>query len=325
MNQDPPQVRLLSRPEGEILVNLARCTMATRCRDLDAFAYGEANDVRLVECGNGLQLAYIGILPERRLLLETLYGFVALKNGVPIGYGTNTVLFGSSEVAFTIFDTFRAAEAALIFAHTLATARHLFAADTFVIDPYQLGEDNDDALRSGAWWFYQKMGFRPRETTAQRIMRQELKRMKANPGHRSSESTLKKLAAAGLFLTLGQHRNDVLGAPTLANVGLRITRYLAERFGFDRAKATRTCSAEASRLLGLRSLRGLSAGERLAWKRWAPLLMILPGAKRWRPHDKRALVEVVRAKGGTRESDYLRHFDRHRPLRRAIRSLAEEE
>lgn len=325
VNQDPPRVRLLPRGEGERLVDLARCTLATRSRDLDAFAYGEANDVRLVECGNGLQLAYIGMLPERRLLLETVYGFLALKNGVPVGYGTNTVLFGSSEVAFTVFDTFRAGEAAVVFAQALATAKHLFGADTFVIDPYQLGADNDDALRSGAWWFYQKLGFRPREAGARRIMQRELKRMKADPRHRSSVATLKKLATADVFLSLGERRNDVLGVLPLANVGLCITRYLAECFGFDRAKATRTCSAEALKLLNLRSLRGFSAGERLAWRRWAPLLVVLPGVERWRRHDKRALAGVVRAKGGKRESDYVRRFDRHRHLRRAIRSLAEGE
>ena len=53
--------------------------------------------------------------------------------------------------------------------------------------------------------------------------------------------------------------------------------------------------------------------------------MILSGLKRWRSQDKRALVEVVRAKGGRRESDYARRFDRHRRLRRAIRTLAERE
>mgnify|MGYP006270346331 CR=1 FL=1 len=36
-------------------------------------------------------------------------------------------------------------------------------ADAFTIYPYQLGHENDEALRSGAWWFYQKSGFRPRD------------------------------------------------------------------------------------------------------------------------------------------------------------------
>ena len=49
----------------------------------------------------------------------------------------------------------------------------------------------------------------------------------------------------------------------------------------DRERAARTCAREAARLLGVRTLRGFSAGERLAWERWALLVMILPGVARW--------------------------------------------
>ena len=47
----------------------------------------------------------------------------------------------------------------------------LFGADAFMIPPYQLGAGNDEALKSGAWWFYQKMGFRPRARAATVLMR----------------------------------------------------------------------------------------------------------------------------------------------------------
>ena len=52
---------------------------------------------------------------------------------------------------------------------------------------------------------------------------------------------------------------------------------------------------------------------------------ILPGVERWSGTDKRALVKVIRAKGGRRESDFVRRFDGHRRLRRAVLQLAEEE
>ena len=39
----------------------------------------------------------------------------------------------------------------------------MFGSDTFAIYPYQLGHENDEGLDSGAWWFYYKLGFRPRE------------------------------------------------------------------------------------------------------------------------------------------------------------------
>jgi len=321
----PLSIRMIPPREGQYLIDLARSAMATRSRDLDAFAYGDKNDVRLVNCGEGLQFAYIGVIPERRFLLETLYGFLMLKNGVPVGYGTNTSLFGSSEVAYTVFDSFRAGEAASMYGRVIGITRHMFGIDTFMIDPYQLGHENDDALNTGAWWFYQKLGFRPHEADLLRIMRREIKRMKANPNHRSSITTLKKLAATDVFLHLDKPRDDVLGVLPLANVGLRIMQYLADRFGFDRRRALTTCSREAAKLLGVRSLRGFSAGQRLAWERWSPLILILPEVGRWRRQDKRELAAVARAKGGRQETEYLLRFDRHQRLRRAIRTLAESD
>ena len=40
--------------------------------------------------------------------------------------------------------------------------------------------------------------------------------------------------------------------------------------------------------------------------------------------EKSALVEVIRAKGGMRESDFVTRFDAHSKLRGAIRALAHE-
>ncbi|MEE8384913.1 MAG: hypothetical protein V3S01_03240, partial [Dehalococcoidia bacterium] len=74
MARPPLPSRALPPRQGEKLIDLARSTMATRSRDLDAFAYGSKHDVRLLDCGHGLQFAYIGVVPERRFLLETLYG-----------------------------------------------------------------------------------------------------------------------------------------------------------------------------------------------------------------------------------------------------------
>ncbi len=318
----PKAIRAASAREGGQLVDLARSAMATRSRDLDAFAYGDPRDVRLADCGDGLVFALIGVAPERRFLLETLYGFLMLKNGVPVGYGTYTGLFGSAEVAYTVFDTFRSGEAAAMYGRVLAIGRHVFGLDVFMVDPYQLGHENDDAIASGAWWFYQKLGFRPREAALLQVMRREQRRMKTNRKHRSSAATLRKLSACNVYLHLGRARDDVVGLLPLGNIGLCITAYLAKRFGHDRRLAEATCARQAASLLGLRSLRALSAGERLAWNRWGPLILVLPRLDRWPREDRQALASIVRAKGGRRESEYLARFDQHRRLRKAIATLA---
>jgi hypothetical protein len=319
----PVSVRAVGRAGGQRLIDLAREAMVTRGRDLDVFEYGSPEDVRLVDCGDGLRFACIGAIPERRLLLEAVYGLLTLKNGVPTGYVLVSALFGSSELAFNVFETFRGGESGRIYGRVLAIARHLFGADTFTIFPYQLGGyGNPEALKSGAWWFYQKLGFRPRDAGVRTLMDDELLRTKRDPSHRSSIATLKKLAAENLYFHAGTQREDVIGILDLPEVGLKVTDAVAKRFGADREAAARASSREAMALVEIRTLAGWSAGERLAWERWAPLVCILPGISRWSPSQKRSLAKVVKAKGGRRESEFVRLFDAHRPLRRAIRALA---
>jgi hypothetical protein len=318
----PVAVREVSVREGRRLIDLAREAMTTRQRDLDAFANADPRDVRLVEVGSGLRFACYGLLPERRLLLECSYGMIMLKNGVPFGYALASTLFRSTEVAYNIFDSFRGGEAAWVFGRLLATIRHLFGTEVFAIDPFQLGYGNKEGLASGAWWFYYKLGFRPRDREIRRVLRGELEQMKIDLGHRSTPATLEQLAADYSFFYLGRQRDDVLGRVFLGNIGLEISHYLAQRFGGERERGLEVCSREAMDLLGLRTLAGFSAGERLAWERWSPLVLILPGVERWSSANRRALVRVVRAKGGRQESDFVRRFDRHPQLSQALLQLA---
>ena len=324
VRKPPLRMRLLSPREGQRLVDTAVEAMITRARDLDAFAYGNKNDVRLVDCGQGLQFVCIGQIPERRLMLETVYGFLTIKNGVPIVYVLASSLFNSSEIAYNVFETYRGAEAAHIFGRVLAMARHLFGAEAFSIDPYQLGHDNTEGLKSGAWWFYYKLGFRPEDQDVRRLLRSELRHMRRDLRHRSSLATLQKLSSEPMFLYLNGGKRDVLAKIPIGELGLRISRLLAGRFGADREKGIRTLSREAAKLLGVRAQQSWSVGERQAWERWSPLILTLPGISHWKPGEKRALVKVVRAKGGRRESDFVTLFDSHRRLRRAILKLVLE-
>jgi hypothetical protein len=321
LRRPPLSIRAVSPRQAQSLIDLAREAMVTRKRDLDVFAYGDPRDVRLVDCGDGLEFACIGAIPERRLLLESVYGYLTLKNAVPIGYVLTASLYRSAEIAYNVFETYRGTEAGLVYGRLLAMTRSMFGADTFMIPPYQLGEGNDEALDSGAWWFYRKLGYAPRDPAAIQIMRGEERAMRSDPAHRSSRATLAKLARANLFFHHGPRRDDALGVMPLPNVGLHALRYVAERFGGDRERATEVCSREAARMLGVAQAR-LTPGERLAFQRWSPLVMILPGIGRWSLAERRAAAAVIPAKGGRRESDFVLAFDRHRKLRRALVTLA---
>lgn len=318
----PRAVREVAAGEAERLIDLTREAMVTRSRDLYAFKYADPRDVRMLDYGDGLQFVAMGLRPENRLMLDTVYGFLTTMNGVPIGYVLSSSYFNSTEVAYNVFDTFRGGEAGRVYGKVLAMMRHLFATDAFTVDPYQLGHDNDEGLQSGAWWFYYKLGFRPLDGRVKQLVRRELARMRREPGYRSSLDTLQELSSVSMYFYLGRPREDVRGLLPLENIGLAVTRRLARRFGADREEGLRVCAREAAELLGCRSFRGWTASERQAWNRWAPLVTTLPGVGRWSTAERRALVDVIKAKGGRREDAYTRKLDRHTKLRRALQSLA---
>jgi hypothetical protein len=320
--EEPRAVRALSPAEGQRLIDLSREAMITRARDLDIFMHGDARDVRLVDFGDGLQFACIGAFPDKRLLLEAVYGFLTLQNGIPIGYVLASAFMGSSEIAYNVFETYRGGESGRVFGKVMAMVRHLFGSDAFTLDPYQLGLGNTEGLQSGAWWFYYKMGFRPHDAEVRRLVRRETAAMKRNPKHRSSTALLERLAAKPVFYYANGERRDVLGRIDLGAIGLAVSRGLARRAGGDREAGLRGASEEARQRLGVRSFSGWSRGERLAWERWAPLVVLLPDLSRWSLREKRDLVRVVRAKGGRRESEFVHGFDGHRRLRRAVLRLA---
>ena len=237
----PRSVRNVSRRRGEQLIDLAREAMVTRGRDLDAFAYGDPRDVRLIHDGDGLSWAMIGLTPERRPPIRTTYGFLTMRNGVPIGYVQADVLWRCVDLAFNTFETFRGHDSAHVLARTMAMLRRQFDANSFTLEPYQLGDGNEEGVESGAWWFYFKLGFRPRNPEIRRLVKSELEKIQREPRYRSSPATLRKLAKDYLYLDRPGARAPVW--PRLAELALRLDEWSSE----DRSVLDAVLAAKAGR------------------------------------------------------------------------------
>ena len=298
--------------------------MVTRQRDLDAFVWADPRDVRLVDCGAGLQFVLIGCVPARRFLLESMYGLLTLKNGVPIGYALASGLMQYAEVAYNVFETFRGGEAAFVYGRLLATMRWLFDARAYTIHPYQLGDGNDEGLDSGAWWFYYKLGFRPRARRAKALVAREVARIARIPriGRRAGRSR-----TSSVIVSTGHHRRS----PQRAR---RATASRPHRTCRSRVRCRSDSATDRERAVaGVRGRGGDAAGRRALeatrcpaneWRgragpRWSPSCQALP---EWPAADRRELADVIRAKGGRYESDYVRKFDAHARLRSAVVALS---
>ena len=121
---------------------------------------------------------------------------------MPVSYGGGWCLFETLEFGFNVFESFRQGESAWILGQVLRAYHQVFRMRTVVVDPYQLGADNLEALRSGAFYFYQHLGFRPRSDTVRRqILEEELGKIARDRRYRSPLPILRRLAREEACLT----------------------------------------------------------------------------------------------------------------------------
>jgi hypothetical protein len=309
----PRNIRRMRAPEAAALLRLARISMITRERDVAVFQYPNLRDCWLIDDGGGLAFAWMGIEPARRALLPATYAGLTLQNGVPVGYIQLDVLGRHAAISFNTFATFRGGEAARVLARLVAAAHHLFGTEDFSIEPYQLGEGNDEGIESAAWWFYQRNGFRPRAPQAQRLARRETGRSRKDPGYRSPEASLRRLARWHVFYSLSPVRRP--GLPRTAKLLEAAVREM-RRFGPANSAARRAAAAAAARA-ALRAGAPRAAADR-ALADWAGIVLALQRIGRWRQRDFRLLRNLIRAKAGVSERDYLKLFARHDRLRKLL-------
>ena len=316
----PLPVRRLSRREGERICGLVRDATAARYREFYTFTYADPATVLSARPGRGLEIFLMGVEPGRRLPLRSAYGGFFVKNGVPVGYIEGLAFCERLEIGFNVYYAFREGESAWIYAQVLKLHRDALGVTSFSIDPYQLGFENAEAIDSGAFWFYRKLGFRPTDAgVAARVEREE-RRMKEDPAYRSSKRTLESLVTHNLLYEVPGTAAGHWDRFHVRNIGLAVNRRMAREFGGDAEALREASERRVAAILGLRP-RGMSPLERKAFAEYAPVLDAVPDLPRWTKAELRGVAEVLRARAGASERRYLRLFQRHERLRRALIAL----
>ncbi|MGP0019360.1 MAG: hypothetical protein ACLPHP_12375 [Candidatus Sulfotelmatobacter sp.] len=202
-----PRIIKLSRREGESTLHTIREVMAVRYRELYGTTLGDPNsvvraDLRSGDTDRGVVMYFWNLPPTRRLPLRAYVAGFTVKNGVPINYIEAIGLCEWIEVGFNTFYTYRQGETAWIYAQALRCLCAFTGATTISVYPYQIGQNNDEALDSGAFWFYRKLGFRSGRRDLEQLAQKEEKKIAANPQYRTPKRTLKRLAEAHVFYEL---------------------------------------------------------------------------------------------------------------------------
>jgi hypothetical protein len=314
------EIRPLERREATQVIELARSALAVRGREVHAMNYPNPAEVLLADLGEGIELALIGVLPSQRLMLEANYGYLLISNGVPIGYGGVSPMFRQANTGINIFDPFRGSEAAFVWLQTLRAFRTLFGVRRFIINGYQFGAGNSEAIASGAYWFYYRLGFRPDLAANRAVAADEAERLRIDPQRRTRPAVLKRLAQGDLHLDLADFDpKDFFEEPLLTRLGAAVARRIAALPLRSPREGEAALQRHAQLQLGVRSVAGWPAGEQRSFRRLAPYVSLLDLA-RWSSSERRALVQWMRDKGAVGErrgalqaQDLVRFF---RELRR---------
>jgi hypothetical protein len=154
----------------------------------------------------------------------------------------------------------------------------LLGVTAFSVDPYQVGLHNEEAIESGAFWFYRKLGFRPMSAETARLTEKEEARMAAKRGYRTPARTLRRLAEGALIY----------------NGGAEWDRFSVRQLGMRLA---------------------IKADGPAGWRE---VLGAIGGFERWTAEERRMAEETIRAKGAATEARYLRLLQMQPRLRRAV-------
>ena len=300
-------IRRLRGKAARSVIDTTCASLTCRAREVHAITYANANEAWWADLGAGVGLAVIGVEPAARLPLEANYGWMAFSLGVPVAYGGVSPLVGQANTGIHMFEAFRGSEAAYLWAACLRAFATLFGVGRFVVNPIQVGEDNEEAIASGALWFYWRLGFRPVDRALRTVAMREWRRLQAGTGRRTPPSLLRRLATADLQLVL-PGAMAAFDERLLQGASHAVTTRLAvvAADGRRRRAVLEMCHAVA-RVLGVRGQRGWSSAERRAFAQLVPVVwVVLDEVARWPARERRALRAMMRAKGSTRELAYVK-------------------
>ena len=316
----PAQLKKLSRKQGDEVMDLIREVMLVRYRELYGTTLGDPRSVVRADVGRGVTIYLWNLPPDRRLPLRAYVAGLTLKNGVPINYIEAIGLCEWMEVGFNTFYTFRGGEAGWIYAQVLRSLCHLMGTTCVSVYPYQLGHDNEEAIESGAFWFYRKLGFRPGRAHLQILAEREEQKIAVDSKYRTPARTLKRLAAGHVFYELPGSEVGAWDRFSTRNIGLRVNRRMARDFGGDASLMRERARRALERGLGVRT-SSWSPLEKAAFEDFAFVLADIPELRAWTREEKEDLVRIIRAKAKPDEMLYLHLTQRHGRIRKALLTL----
>ena len=316
-------IKLFSPRDGSRLIDVAMASLAVRHRETNHFNYANADEVYVADVGEGIAIAVFGLQPEHRFPLECTMGFLILSNGVPVGYGGSSILFRQVNTGINIFDEYRGSEASFLWVQVMRVYHALAGCTRFIANSYQFGGENTEALKSGAFWFYYRLGYRPVLADVRKLAQREYSKIQRKRNYRSDIKTLRKLASCDMHLTLpGAKQSELFDEEWLTTSSMLATKVLATAAGGTRTRSANRVATQLARDIGLRSLHQWAPQQQRAFTRLAPIVAAVSPGK-WSIDEKRELRKLLRAKGGNKEVPYAKLLSKNDMLLNSLRNTCQ--
>jgi len=299
INTKLPKEKKLSTTQKEEVLSASRIALALLHRETDPISYCSPEGIKVFDLEHGLSIALFSIDAQWRLPMESYIGFMMFKNGYPMSYG-GAWLFGKrSLIGINIFEAFRGGESAFVFAQLLRTYRQAFGAEQFEVEPYQFGKNNPEGLKSGAFWFYHRFGFRPLDHKLNALSETEHQKIISTKGYRSSIEILKQFTHSNLGVNFGKDKPSI----PPSQISYFITNIIAQQFGGDRKLAEEKAKQLLKTKLGLVYSK-LKPLEKAGFDKLSLYVAFCLDLEKINAKDKAQLVKLIKEKG-TDEFEYI--------------------
>lgn len=306
IQQKLPAPIKLSDKDIERIIDAAKMTLFYLYRETEPFSNANKEDITLFQLDKGISIALFGSNVDKRYSLESYIGYMVFKNNIPASYGGGWIFGERSQFGINILEAFRGGESGLIICELLRVYHQYFGVTCFVVKPYQFGLNNTEAIKTGAFWFYYKLGFRPENNALKDLALKEEKQKLINPYYKSDISTLKKYTKSNLALTLSESSYPNYDCEILSK---RITSYINIIFDGDREKALTHCFDQLKETLVIDTKNWKQEDIDYA-KQIAILFNMTPHSKEWQQKHKKDILQFILLKSAKTELPWIKHLQK---------------
>lgn len=299
-----PKPVKLSASQRKKIIDAARLSLCYLYRETEPFTNANPDDITLFHLDHGISIALFGSISAKRYSLESYIGYLVFKNNIPASYGGGWIFGQRSQFGINILESFRGGESALIICELLRVYHQYFGVNRFVVKPYQFGLHNSEAIKTGAFWFYYKLGFWPVDQELRKLASSENEKKKTIPNYKSEAATLRKFTKSNIELVLNERAYPDYDSERLSQM---ITSFINTEYNGNRQAALNACFKQLCKNLNVKPSFFKSQDVDYA-KQCAVLFSIKASSDDWQLKNKSQIIKFITLKTAATELEWIKHL-----------------